>query len=42
LSASNLTLSGQSVDAKFVRQVIDTLIVPAVQTPDPGRDVKKP
>ena len=24
---------GQSVDAKFVRQVIDTLVLPAVQTP---------
>ncbi len=23
---------GQSVDAKFVRQVIDTLVLPAVQT----------
>lgn len=27
-------ISGQSVDAKFVRQVIDTLILPAVQIPD--------
>jgi hypothetical protein len=24
---------GQSVDAKFVRHVIDTLVLPAVQTP---------
>jgi hypothetical protein len=24
-------ISGQTVDAKFVRQVIDTLILPAVQ-----------
>jgi hypothetical protein len=24
---------GQTVDAKFVRQVIDTLVLPAVQTP---------
>lgn len=30
-------ISGQSVDAKFVRQVIDTLILPAVQMPDGGR-----
>lgn len=34
-------ISGQSVDAKFIRQVIDTLILPAVQTPDGGRDVSK-
>lgn len=34
-------ISGQSVDAKFIRQVIDTLIVPAVQTPDDGADVGK-
>ncbi|WP_406817690.1 TetR/AcrR family transcriptional regulator [Mycobacterium sp. M23085] len=34
-------ISGQSVDAKFVRQVIDTLILPAVQAPDPKRDAKK-
>jgi AcrR family transcriptional regulator len=27
---------GQSVDAKFVRQVIDTLVLPAVQTPPTG------
>ena len=26
---------GQSVDAKFVRQVIDALVLPAVQTPPP-------
>lgn len=26
-------ISGQSVDAKFIRQVIDTLILPAVRTP---------
>ncbi|GAB1813133.1 TetR/AcrR family transcriptional regulator [Mycobacterium sp. MUNTM1] len=32
-------ISGQSVDAKFIRQVIDTLILPAVQTPD--GDVRK-
>jgi hypothetical protein len=24
---------GQTVDAKFVRQVIDTVVLPAVQTP---------
>ncbi|OMB91160.1 TetR family transcriptional regulator [Mycobacterium colombiense] len=34
-------ISGQSVDAKFIRQVIDTLILPAVQTPDGGRGVSK-
>ncbi|WP_196771595.1 TetR/AcrR family transcriptional regulator [Mycobacterium colombiense] len=34
-------ISGQSVDAKFIRQVIDTLILPAVQSPDGGRDVSK-
>ncbi|OBI39732.1 TetR/AcrR family transcriptional regulator [Mycobacterium colombiense] len=34
-------ISGKSVDAKFIRQVIDTLILPAVQTPDGGRDVSK-
>ncbi|OBH55899.1 TetR family transcriptional regulator [Mycobacterium colombiense] len=34
-------ISGQSVDAKFIRQVIDTLILPAVQTPDGGRSVSK-
>lgn len=34
-------ISGQSVDANFVRQVIDTLVLPAVQAPDSGRDVRK-
>lgn len=34
-------ISGQSVDARFVRQVIDTLILPAVRTPDGGRNVSK-
>ncbi len=34
-------ITGQSVDAKFVRQVMDTLIFPAVQTPTGGRDVAK-
>lgn len=34
-------ISGQSVDAKFIRQVIDTLILPAVQTPDGRGDVRK-
>ncbi|OBB98646.1 TetR/AcrR family transcriptional regulator [Mycobacterium sp. 852002-40037_SCH5390672] len=34
-------ISGQSVDAKFIRQVIDTLILPAVQMPDGERDVRK-
>lgn len=34
-------ISGQSVDAKFIRQVIDTLILPAVHTTDGGRDVSK-
>lgn len=34
-------ITGQSVDAEFVRQVMDTLIVPAVQTPTSGRDVTK-
>ncbi|OBJ09445.1 TetR/AcrR family transcriptional regulator [Mycobacterium sp. 1465703.0] len=34
-------ITGQSVDAEFVRQVMDTLIVPAVQTPTSGRDVAK-
>ena len=27
-------ISGQSVDSKFVRQVIDTLVLPAVRAPD--------
>jgi len=26
-------ISGQTVDAKFVRQVIDTLVLPAVRAP---------
>lgn len=34
-------ISGQSVDAKFIRQVIDTLVLPAVQSPVGGGDVRK-
>jgi len=32
-------ISGQTVDAEFVRQVIDTLILPAVQGPSNQRNL---
>lgn len=34
-------ISGQSVDSEFVREVIDTLIIPAVQAPGPEREAEK-
>jgi AcrR family transcriptional regulator len=30
-------IGGQSVDATFIRDVIDTLVLPSIQAPEPGR-----